>query len=747
MPIKKHFATNNMQLRYKQHPMILLRKILVVNLGLFLLLSQRNCLNAQVYEVKEISINSGFPDFGPVKYQNGIVFCSSRSGKRVMGNIDSTVVSTDLFFSSLDAMGNFSNPIIFSPELKGKLNEGPATFSNDFKTIYFTANIIPELDTSAVETKYPLGIFKSQFVNGKWSSPEPFQFNSKDLTYDVAHPALSQDGTLLFFTSNMPGGYGQSDIYCSKLENGTWQTPFNLGEEVNTPHSELFPYEGKNGFFYFSSNGYHDEADLDILITKRNKMGEWMKPRALPGPINSSFNDYSYVEDNTENNGYISSDRSGGDNIYSFIRRVPHFVDCQENQGTVLCYEFEDTELQPLTNSPLEYHWDLGDGTIVKGLRAKHCYKQPGEYVIKLHLLDTITKQSIMDVSSTILSIKEIHQPFILSADSAVIMQKTSLYADTSPIKHLNLDKTFWIIDNTEVYYGDSIQHTFNSTGMHTVLCGSTSKPQADGSVLKSCSTKKIQVVAEGEELVQNTIQQKNDSVKTINTKEFTEKFVDSEKGTPLYRIILVKSIERIPMNAQEFSKLEDEIVETKSEDGTYTYSVGASAEIEMIYERLKRLQAKSGVPYHIESFNRDQFNAEYIRTGKYIEKGDASLLNIEFNKLQDIKFEYNSADIKEESYANLDYIAAMLKLEEDFHLRINAHTCSQGSHAYNTQLSKKRAESVKKYFVKKGISAKKLITKGYAETQPIADNNTEEGKSQNRRVEFVIIFKTLVNE
>jgi OOP family OmpA-OmpF porin len=135
------------------------------------------------------------------------------------------------------------------------------------------------------------------------------------------------------------------------------------------------------------------------------------------------------------------------------------------------------------------------------------------------------------------------------------------------------------------------------------------------------------------------------------------------------------------------------------------------------------------------------------VRTGKYIEKGDAEMLNVEFNKLQDIKFEYNSAQIKPESYSNLDYIAAMLALEEDFSLRINAHTCSQGSHAYNTQLSRKRAESVKKYFMAKGISSRKLITKGYAETQPIADNGTEEGKAQNRRVEFVIVFNAKKHE
>lgn len=727
--------------------MILLRKILFVNLSLFFLLSQHQNLNAQVYEVKEVTFNSGFPDFGPVKYQNGIVFCSSRGGKKVMGNIDSTMVSTDLFYVSLDANGNFTNPALFSPELKGRLNEGPSTFSNDFQTIYFTANIIPEIDTTDEETNYPLGIFKSQFINGKWTSPTPFPFNSKDLTYDVAHPALSRDGTTLYFTSNMPGGFGQSDIYYCKLENGIWQAPVNIGESVNTAHSELFPFEGENGNFYFSSNGYHAEADMDILTTRKNRYGDWNTPRVLPNPINSNFNDYTYVEYGSENMGYISSDRSGGDNIYSFIRRIPNFTDCQENQRTVLCYEFEDTEIQPLTNSPLEYHWSLGDGTTLKGLRVKHCYDKPGEYAIQLHLLDTITKQSIMDVSSTTLHVKEFQQPYIISNDSITVKSPLNFYADNSSLKNTETDKTYWLIDDNEIYYGDSIQHTFEVEGIHTILYGHIGKPQPDGSIIKSCSTKKIHVVAEGMTIAQNDLNIENTTVSKINSRDFENKNATYGKGTPLYRVVLAKSVERIPMNAKEFSDLEEEIVETKSADGTYTYSIGASAEIELLYERFKLLQDKSGRSYQIESFKRNQFNTEYVRTGKYIEKGDAEMLNIEFNRLQDIKFEYNSAQIKEESYANLDYIAAMLSLEENFSLRINAHTCSQGSHSYNAQLSRKRAESVKKYFIAKGISSKKLITKGYAETQPIADNSTEEGKAQNRRVEFVIIFNAQADE
>ncbi|MEZ4799195.1 MAG: OmpA family protein [Flavobacteriales bacterium] len=135
------------------------------------------------------------------------------------------------------------------------------------------------------------------------------------------------------------------------------------------------------------------------------------------------------------------------------------------------------------------------------------------------------------------------------------------------------------------------------------------------------------------------------------------------------------------------------------------------------------------------------------MRKGHYIESGDAEQLNVEFAKLRDIKFEYNSAVIKEESFGNLDYIIAMLKLEQGFTLRIDAHTCSQGTHDYNMDLSNRRAASVLQYFVSKGLDKTRFDVEGHAETMPIATNTTEEGKALNRRVEFTIIFEPKITE
>ncbi len=709
-------------------------------------------LSAQTYEVEEVSFNSKQGDFAPIRFEEGLVFCSSRNQKKLVGDVDSVNFYTDMFVTYINNNRKFSNPELFSSELTGILNEGPAAFTSDFKTVYYTANINPDKkDPGAKELEesvYNLRILVAQYINGKWQKTGVLHFSSIPDSYDMAHPALSPNDSILYFTSNMDAGFGGSDIYYCLWKDGKWSEPINAGATINTEGNEVFPYQARNGMFYFSTNGRHtDNArnDMDIFSTKRGFGGEWMAPRALPSPLNTSANDYTYCEFSNENFGYISSDRKQGDKIYSFSKSVPQFFDCQENQRTILCYHLDDTKIEKLQNTPLLYEWNLGDGTIVHNFDAQHCYSQPGTYNITLSVIDTITNQKIMNVSETVLEIVDYQQPFILSNDSVQINYSLTLFSDDSPIKKYKTAKHYWIVDDEHIFSGDTLRYTFTKPGWHTVLCGAVSEPLPGGEIMKSCSVKEIFVFEHDlPGFPQVDPNPSMEPTQKIQMRSSFDGFAGNKlKPKNLYRIVIEKSQERLPMNYEGFKSIQEEIVETKDTTGTYTYSVGASAEISRIYEQLKDIQDQVGRPLTIESFDQNNFGKEYLRTGNYIEPGNAEALNIEFNRLKDIKFEYNSAVIKEESFGNLDYIAAMLLLEEDFTLKINAHTCSQGTHEYNQTLSERRAQSVKEYFAKKGIKGNRLITRGYAETQPIASNDSEEGKSLNRRVEFIIIFNT----
>jgi len=105
---------------------------------------------------------------------------------------------------------------------------------------------------------------------------------------------------------------------------------------------------------------------------------------------------------------------------------------------------------------------------------------------------------------------------------------------------------------------------------------------------------------------------------------------------------------------------------------------------------------------------------------------------NLEFATAKDI--------IKQESYASLDELAALMAKKPNWRLKISGHTDNQGGKATNMKLSEKRAKAVQKYLVSKGIAADRFKVEWFGQTKPIADNKTEAGRQKNRRVEMLII-------
>jgi OOP family OmpA-OmpF porin len=227
----------------------------------------------------------------------------------------------------------------------------------------------------------------------------------------------------------------------------------------------------------------------------------------------------------------------------------------------------------------------------------------------------------------------------------------------------------------------------------------------------------------------------------TLAYKPDPSKYVQDVPEKLMYRIALFSSTERVPFNDPRFNSIKTQITEIKKGDH-YEYTMLALPEKKDLESQLNEVKAGGFSEARIQGFDAAKANLEVTKTGRYIAPGNADKLNVEFSKLSDIKFEYNSAEIKEESYRNLNYIAAMLKLEENFTLKVAAHTCAIGGLDYNQKLSEERAQAVVDYFVSKGISKDRLIPHGYGMTQPIQSNETVMGRAANRRVEFVIVFK-----
>jgi outer membrane protein OmpA-like peptidoglycan-associated protein len=278
---------------------------------------------AELYEVYNAKgLNSSFADFSPVVRDGKVVFTSDRTmstGNKKYGWTGADYL--DMYQSNLPDINNpekelTDKPEKLSTELNMPFHDGPASFTADNNTIWFTRvyKKMGELDSSRFYTN-KLKIYTSTYDGKKWSDPEPFYLNSED--YSVGHPAISADGKTLYFASDMPGGNGGTDIFTVELTDGGWSNLKNLGTDINTFGNEMFPFIDGNGNLYFASDGWPGLGSLDVFKATQ-KDGKWNKPENLRDPVNSSADDFGFFKDKS---GVVlfSSNRaegSGSDDIY-----------------------------------------------------------------------------------------------------------------------------------------------------------------------------------------------------------------------------------------------------------------------------------------------------------------------------------------------------------------------------------------------------------------------------------------------
>ena len=258
-------------------------------------------------------INSTTADFSPVKYKDGILFVSERGIDLVNESADQLSGQPYLSIYFAKQSDGYKKAKPFSYQINTQFHDGPACISADGKTMYFTRATQKEIGEKFSANK--LKIYSATLEGKKWKNITEFKHSSP--LYSVAHPWISDDGTRLFFSSDMPGGFGKMDLYMCRKEGDSWGTPVNLGNEVNTEENEVFPFFRKD-VLYFSSDGLSGYGGLDVFSVYETD--KWKLPQNLKTPLNSPKDDFGifYVDDE---NGYFSSNREGGmggDDIYKF---------------------------------------------------------------------------------------------------------------------------------------------------------------------------------------------------------------------------------------------------------------------------------------------------------------------------------------------------------------------------------------------------------------------------------------------
>ena len=280
--------------------------------------------DTSLYVLEEIETGDMTNAFSVTEYQEGIVFVGDREVFNGRNKNPWTGDSyLDLYQMKKSDDGTWLKPELLNGDINGRFHEGPATFTEDGKTVYFTrSNYFKRKMEINEERENNLKIFKSTLVDGKWENLEELPFNSDD--YSVGHPVLSKRCNTMYFISDMPGGFGGTDIYQIDFADGKWTEPENLGSKINTAGNEMFPYIDEEGTLFFSSDAHNSMGGLDVFMTYYN--GErWMKPENLNYPINSIKDDFGFTFDKNSKSGFISSSRADKDKIYEFNKFAPKF--------------------------------------------------------------------------------------------------------------------------------------------------------------------------------------------------------------------------------------------------------------------------------------------------------------------------------------------------------------------------------------------------------------------------------------
>lgn len=268
------------------------------------------------YVVKNAKLfNSRRSDYAPMFFdKNYDKLYFTTTSEKVKGDKKSEITGMkngDIWFASKNEQGEWQRPEPVEGELNTDFDEGIVSFSPDGSTMYLTkARREPNASTS-------VEIFTSTRSDAQWSAAQKYEITA-DTVSCYGHPAVSPDGNWLYFSSDMPGGSGGKDLWRVNLKEkqGTLE---NLGEFINTPGDEEFPYVREDSLLYFASNGHPGYGGLDIFRAKLTPSGGWLIEN-MGQPVNSSADDFGITFGKGES-GFFSSNRGDGrgyDHIYSF---------------------------------------------------------------------------------------------------------------------------------------------------------------------------------------------------------------------------------------------------------------------------------------------------------------------------------------------------------------------------------------------------------------------------------------------
>ena len=717
------------------------------------------------YNIENLKVNSSKSDFGPAYWhKDKLIFASARGNglinKKWEGNKQPFL---DLYVAKINEDGSLSDLKLLSGELNSKYHESSVSFSPDFKTVYFTRdNDLEEgkntIDSTKVSQKPKkrvrgqaqkdkknkvvklekttyLAIYKADVTDdGKWVNIRQLPFNNRN--YSVGHPAVDREGKKLYFTSDMPGAYGGTDIFVVDiLGDDSYSKPRNVGRKVNTLGNEMFPFiDNKNILYFASDNRKEGLGGLDVYAVRIFDNNAFSQVLHLGFPINTEYDDFAMVVDNDIDEGYFSSNRKNGkgdDDIYHFTASPPLNIECSQPASGIVK--------------------NLKSGKILKGA--------------KLQLIDLKTNEEVSTTTSNGSGLYKFDVPCdgeykIIASKDSFENREIEFITENSPGTAIKMDiklkpivickqsfeaivrnaKTMKPISNAHVVILDNdgkevfkVKSSSNGKIKTSLFCNQNYQIKATKKKYESNAAFFVTKDAD------NTLKQEITLNPIVICKQEIVGTVKNSKNTRFLKDALVKIL-----NDQG-----KEVFKTKTDrNGKFSTFLKCEKNFTALaskddYENTKQefittKKAKQALELQLKR----KIDSSEIKVVK-----DKVIVNID-----PIYFDLNSDKITKTAARELDKVVAIMKKYPKLKIEGGSHTDSRGGDAFNIKLSQRRADSTVAYIIRHGIDPDRITAKGYGETQPInrcvnGVRCSESEYQQNRRTEFVILNPEVLEE
>jgi outer membrane protein OmpA-like peptidoglycan-associated protein/tetratricopeptide (TPR) repeat protein len=664
-------------------------------------LSRTALADSSQFSIARLSFNTSGSEFGPAIYQNGLlVAMEKRGGLRRALNLRNYNHFYDLYFVRQRDAGNGYRTKRLKGKVNGPYHEGPSALNSLQNELYFTRSFFVK-GKSSLEPRDQsrLKLMRATFARGRWQNIVEMPFNSD--AYSCGHPALDSEAQLLVFASDLPGGFGGTDLYMCMREGFGWSNPLNLGPEINTEGNERFPFLHEDGTLFFASDGLPGLGGLDLFFAAAKGDG-WHNPQNLGYPLNSRSDDFSLAWHRNRATGYLASDRAGNDDIYSFRRQC-------KLEGTVV----DARSGLPISGARINLR-------AVNGQDAQYSTPFDGRFEHACTWGDTY--------------LVEVKAPGFLPIQQQVHTNDIASYADKTVILRLQPDLIF----------------TFSGA----ITDAKTKAPLPNAQLRVISSNQRFEVDAQGK--FDQALAQETDYTVLVTAPGHIPQF---------FRMSTVgrKVTERWVFNPQlepgNYLLVEGKTMlnpDNKPVAGADVAAIAAASREELA----SQISREDGRFWHILQPGSSQYLVT-THPGHFVTRtalpttprGQDTTITIDIPIVpykvgaivKTIYYDYNKSDLLDLASTDLNDIVYFLKANPEASVELSSHTDSRGGDTFNAQLSQSRADAAVNYIVSKGVERKRIVAKGYGESALVngcKDNVpcSESEHGMNRRTEIKVI-------